>query len=58
MEVPQKKKKNIEQPYDSALSFMGTYLEKIKTIIWKNEYIAALCYNSKVVEKTWVFINR
>ena len=33
MEVPQKKKKNIEQPYDSALSFMGTYLEKIKTII-------------------------
>ena len=45
------KKQNIEQPYDSALSFMGTYLEKIKTTIWKNEYIAALCYNSKAVGK-------
>ena len=52
------KKQNIEQPYDSAISFMGIYLEKIKTTVWKSKYIEALGYNSKAVENTWGFINR
>ena len=49
--IDQKQKQNIDQPYDSAISFMGTYLEKTKTTNWKNKYIAGLCYNSKAVGK-------
>ena len=40
------KKLKIELPYDPAIPLLGTYLEKVKTLIWKNMctpmFIAAL----------------
>ena len=47
------KKLKIELPYDPAISLLGIYPEKVKTLIWKDTctpmYIAALF----TIAKTW-----
>ena len=55
-EVPQKKKLKIELPYNPAISLLGIYLEKTKTLIPKDTctpvFIAALFTNSQDMEAT------
>ena len=49
-----KKKLNIELEYDPAISFLGIYLEKTKSLIWKDMctpvFIAALFTVAKACE--------
>ena len=43
----------IELPYDPAISFLGIYLKKMKTLIWKDIYIPMLNAALFTVAKAW-----
>ena len=51
MEVPQKTKNRI--PYDPAISLLGTYLKRTKTLIWKDTCTPMFISALFIIAKVW-----
>ena len=47
------KKLNLELPYDPAIPPLGIYLEKMKTLIWKDTFTPMFIAALFTIAKTW-----